>query len=137
MVLGISKRFKGGVRKVRNAPGTALERRVPQPFEKLPVGRGTLAGAIAQGIGVILQDTIGLPFGAEAEVVEVEQTENGYLYTVNVNAPSENLAQARAFLESTTGFTSYFTDRFDVKEANVINGRVLRDTFIVKIEVIP
>lgn len=117
---------------LRQRPGRALRRRVPR-IPNRNVGEGTIVGLLEAGIAVLLEDTVGVPFGANSEVTNVESTQGGRIYTVNVNAPFENMAQARAFLESTTGFTSVMTDLIEVEEMEVLNTRMLRDTYQVRI----
>jgi hypothetical protein len=142
MVYNIGDRIKQRVSsrtfKLRNRPGEALQERMPSA-SKRNIGEGTLAGAITAGIAVVAEDTLGVPFGASADTYEVERlTQNGdewILYTVDVNAPSQNMAQARAFIDSSTGFLSYIVDEFDVEEADVVTVRPLRDTYRVKVKV--
>ena len=126
----IDEAFSGA----RNAPSRKLQNRFPQ-LENRNLGGGTVTGLVEAGIAKVLEDTLGVPFGASAEVTDVEPIERGQVYTVNVDAPTENMAQARAFLESTTGFSSVLTDVIEVNEAEVLNVRPLRDTYQIKVRV--
>lgn len=118
--------------RARNRPSKALQQRVPR-IPNRNIGQGVATGAIEAGIGIILEDTLGIPFGGNAEVTDVQPVNRGYVYTVDVNAPTENMARARAFISSTTGFTSLFTDLIDVENVEIINRRTLRDTYQVEI----
>lgn len=116
----------------RNAPGEMLQKRVPQ-FPNRNFGGGVTVGAVEAVIAIVLKDTVGLPFGSDVEIVDSEPRDNGTLYTVNVDAPFENMARAQAFIESGTGFTSLLTDLLDVRSSEVIKTRTIRDTYQVKV----
>jgi len=122
------------VSSIRNRPGSRAEKVAPQ-FENRNLGGGVMTGAIAAGVATILEDTVGLPFGASVDIVNVEATEGGEIYTVNVNAPTENIAEARALIDSATGFTSYLTDTFSVESVDVLNHRIARDTYQIELKV--
>lgn len=130
----IEDRIDDAVSGARNRPSRALERRFPK-LENRNFGGGTMAGLLEAGIAIVLEDTVGVPFGASSEIVDTEPASNGTIYTVNVNAPTKNMAEARAFLESSTGFASVLTDIVDVEEAEVLNVRPLRDTYQVKVRI--
>lgn len=133
----VGERLRKGEKKlnrIRNAPGSQLEKKIPR-VEGMNIGRGTAVGVVQAAIAVILDDTVGVPFGASSEILDTENTNGGTLYTVNVNAPTANMAQARAFLESTTGFASILTDNIDVRGVDVVSIRPLRDTYEVKVKV--
>jgi len=97
------------------------------------LGDGRGVGIITAAIAVIVEDTVGIPFGATSDIVFSESVEEGTKYTVNVNAPFENMAEARASIDSSTGFTSFLTDEIDVQSVSIERTRVLRDTFQVDI----
>jgi hypothetical protein len=109
-----------------------IEERVPE-IPKRNFGGGIGAGFVEAGIAVVLEDVIGVPFGADTDVVGIEKTEEGMHYTVNVNAPLENMAKARAFIDSGTGFTGILTDVYDVRDVEVLKTRPLRDTYQVEL----
>lgn len=128
----IEDQFDDLMSEVRNAPGRRLEREFPQ-FENRNFGGGLAVGGVEAGIALILKETVGLPLGSDVEVVDSEPAEGGTIYTVNVDSPTENMAQAQAFLESGTGFTSYLTDLIKVESTSVLRTRTVRDTYQVEI----
>jgi hypothetical protein len=75
--------------------------------------------------------------GANTEVIDVQTEDDGqtYIYTVNTNAPLEGQARFQTILDSTTGFTSLYTDDIDVVEFETIQERVLRDTYQYRVRV--
>jgi hypothetical protein len=95
---------------------------------------GTAAGAIMAGI-VMVSDEFYVPINADTEIVATESVENGTKYTVNVDSPFEQQARFRAMMESGTGFTSLITDDFEYGESEVLNKRVVRDTWRYEITV--
>lgn len=119
-------------RRLRNTPGTMLRRRVPE-FENRNFGGGIGVGIVEAAVAVVLKESIGVPFGSDTEVVDSSATGNGMRYTVNVDSPFENMAEARAFIESGTGFTSILTDKLDVENTQVVKTRVLRDTYQIEV----
>ena len=129
-------RIRNPTNRLRNAPGKQLRRRVPR-FQKRNFGAGIGAGTVASGVAVILEDTVGVPFGADSDVQDVTPAGDGSgnIYTVNVNAPTENMAKARAFIDAGTGFTSILTDALDVQDVEVLGTRMLRDTYQVKLKI--
>lgn len=120
--------------RVRNKPGKAAQERLPKA-EVRNIGGGEVVGALGAGLATVLEDTLGVPFGASVDIVNVEPTNDGDIYTVNVNSPTENIARARAILDSGTGFTSYLVDEFDIDEAEVLNKRFLRDTYQIEVRI--
>lgn len=119
---------------IRNRPGNRIRDRAPD-LEKRNIGDGKVAGSVGAAVVTVLEDVVGVPFGASVDVVDVRPTQGGQIYTVNVNAPSQNMAEARAFIDSGTGFTSYLTEEFDVENVHVLNKRVIRDTFQIELRV--
>lgn len=109
-----------------------LNRRVPRLGQR-NIGEGIGVGLVEAGIAKILEETLGIPFGSDTEIVDSNPTDGGMIYTVNVDAPLENMAKARGFLEGTTGFTSVLTDRYDVQNVEILKTRVLRDTYQVEV----
>lgn len=127
-------RVKGRASRVRNRPSDAIERTVPD-LENRNIGGGTLAGTGMAGISVILQDTLGIPFGASSDIIDVEPVDDGQLYTVNVNAPTRVMADARATIDSTTGFTYLITDSVEIRSVEKLDERMVRDTWQIKLVV--
>lgn len=117
---------------VRNVPGSRLKRKFPQ-FENRNFGGGIAVGLVEAGVAMILKETVGVPFGSETEIVGVTPRNGGVVYTINVDAPANNMAEARAFLESGTGFTSILTDKLEVENSEILKTRVLRDTYQIEI----
>lgn len=120
--------------KIRNRPGMRVKQAAPE-LPNRNVGDGVAAGTLQAAIAIILEDTVGIPFGSETEIADLESKGDGVVYTVNVNSPTQNMAETKAFFESTTGFTSLLTDLMDVENVEVANTRVLRDTYQIKIKV--
>lgn len=118
----------------RNRPGGVLQRRLPQ-FPNRNFGGAVGVGVVEAGIALILEDTLGIPFGSDTEVVDSEPISGGTRYTVNVDAPFENMAKARAFFEANTGFASLLTDLLQVDSVNTLKTRALRDTYQIEIVV--
>lgn len=129
---GVSDRVSDGSSELRNKPGGALRRRIPR-FSNRNFGGGIAIGLVEAGVAMVLQRTVGIPFGSETEVSDARTTNRGTVYTVNVDAPTENMARARAFLEANTGFASVLTDLFDVDNVEVLRHRPVRDTYQVEI----
>lgn len=109
-----------------------LERRIPRLGPR-NIGEGIAAGMVEAAVAVGIEDLFGVPFGATSDTINVKSVEGGKVYTVNVNAPVQNMAKARGFLDSTTGFTSILTDKFEVSNVEVLNERILRDTYQVEV----
>lgn len=131
----VEEKVAGPFHNIRNKPGEVFQKRVPQ-FPNRNFGGGVTIGLVEAGIAIILEDTLGIPFGSETEAVGTRSTSQGTVYTVNVDAPTENMARAKAFLESNTGFTSILTDLFDVNEVEVLKTRTIRDTYQIEILVV-
>lgn len=120
---------------VRNAPGENLRKRVPRVAER-NIGEGVAVGAIEAGVAIIIEETLGVPLGASSDTIDVDVLEEGNeVYTVNVNAPTRNMAEARAFLDAGTGFTSYLTEVFEVEEVEIVRTRMVRDTYQVVLRI--
>lgn len=132
----IWRRVEGRIDKrasrIRNRPGKAVARRLPQ-FPQRNFGGGITVGVVQAAISIVLERTVGIPFGADTEIVDTEPASNGTLYTVNVDSPFENMAQAKAYFEANTGFTSLLTDLLEVRNVEVLKTRPLRDTYQVEI----
>lgn len=131
----LENRIGSAPRRLRNRPGDALRKRVPE-FENRNFGAGVGVGIVEAGIALVLKETVGVPLGSDTEAVGAEVTEEGVIYTINVDAPFRNMAEARAFLESGTGFTSVLTDKIDVRETEILKTRVLRDTYQIDVLVV-
>lgn len=124
----IKQRFGGKTRPIRDAPGKLADKSLPD-VSVFNLGSGRGVGALTAGIITILEDTVGVPFGASVDIVNTETLEEGMRYTVNVNSPTQGVAEARAFIDSSTGFLSYITDEYDVESAEVVDERIFRDTY--------
>lgn len=130
----VEDRVDNRARKLRNRLDDPLERRVPK-VENRNIGNGIGVGAIEAGIAKILDDTLGVPFGSDTEIVDAEPIDGGMKYYVNVDAPLRNMARMRGFFEAGTGFTSLLTDEVDVEDVDVVKTRVLRDTYQIVVNI--
>lgn len=118
--------------RIRNKPGEALRRRVPQ-FPNRNFGGGVAVGVVEAAVAIVLQRTVGIPFGSDTEISDVTRIDGGTVYVVNVDAPGENMARMRAFFESNVGFASLLTDLLTVRQVSVLKKRALRDTYQIEI----
>lgn len=138
-MMEIQNRFSGRLSKARNAPGellkTDLKREGILPrSEKRNIGNGVAVGALEAGVAAILEQVIGFPLGASVDIIDSEVVdENTERYTVNVNAPTKNMAEVRAFIDSTTGFTSLITEKFELEKTTILRTRTVRDTHQVEL----
>lgn len=128
----IEDRISNPGHNIRNVPGSKIRSRIPN-YRNRNFGGGKGIGIIEAAIAVILSETVGIPFGADADVQSVEPTSRGSLYTVNVNAPTQNMAEARAFIDSGTGFSSVLTDTLRVENVEILDTRTLRDTYQIEV----
>lgn len=128
----LEERGVGPFSDLRNTPGRGLRERVPR-FSQRNFGGGIAVGAVEAAIAIVLKRTIGVPFGSDVEIVDSESRDGGMMYTVNVDAPFENMARAQAFFESTTGFTSLLTDLLQVRSTRVVKQRLVRDTYQIQV----
>lgn len=128
----VEDRLKDRAHDIRNRPGQRVTNRFPN-FEHRNFGGGKAIGTLEAGIAFLLKETVGLPLGSDVEVSDVEPTQGGNIYTVNVDAPFENMAEAQAFFEAGTGYASLLTDLMEVQETEVLRTRSLRDTYQVKV----
>ena len=120
---------------LRNRPSRRLEEKLPQVPNR-NIGGGVGAGLVEAGIAKVLEETVGIPFGSDTEIVDTEPVDDGTMYVVNIDAPFENMAKARAFLEANTGFTSILTDELNVEEVEVLRTRPIRDTYQAEVLVV-
>ena len=127
--------LEGPASRIRNRPGKMLKKRMPK-FENRNFGGGLAVGTLEAGVAMILKETLGVPFGSDTEVVDAVAENGATIYTVNVDAPANNMAEVRAFLESGTGFSSLLTDTIDIQSSEVIKTRIARDTYQIKIKVV-
>lgn len=128
----LEDRIDNRAHSLRNRPGRRVQESIPS-FENRNFGGGIAIGILEAAVAIILKETVGIPFGSDTEAVGAEPTGDGVIYTINVDAPFENMAQAQAFIESGTGFTSVLTDRINVSNVDVLKTRVLRDTYQIEI----
>jgi len=116
-----------------------MRNRLSQKLSDMPrvgernVGEGIVASAVLSGAITILEDVVGVPFGGAVDTVGSEYSDGVTTYTVDVNAPTEGIAKARAFVNSGTGFTAYLTEKYDIQDVQVTGKRVARDTYRVKL----
>lgn len=132
IVRSITNRLQDRTSRIRNRPSERMERSLPD-FPERNLGGGVAIGAVNAGVATALEDVIGVPFGGSTDIIEVEAMQGGVKYVMNVNAPTENMAEARAFIDSSTGFTSYLTDLYDVESVDVVKTRTLRDTYQIEL----
>lgn len=130
----IEDRIDNKSHNLRNRPGDRLRKRLPD-FEHRNFGGGKAVGAIEAGVALAIDEVVGVPFGSDTEIVDSEPVSGGMKYTINVDAPFENMAEFRAFYEGGTGFTSLLTDTINVSNTEVVKTRVLRDTYQMEIVV--
>jgi len=97
-------------------------------YENENINPGTATGVIMAGIATVL-DQYAVPMSADTEVADVESVENGTKYTVNVDAGFRQQARFRGMMEAGSGYTSFFTDGFEVSDMDSIRERLVRDTW--------
>lgn len=131
----IANKLSDKASSTRNVPSERIRDEMPQ-FQNRNLGNGRVAGAAIAGILTVVEDTFGLPFGASSDIVNTEPTQDGTIYTVNVNGPMEVVAEARAFIDSGTGFTSFITDEYNIEDVEIVNTRMIRDTYQFEIKVV-
>ena len=119
----------------RNSTSDRLAKRMPE-FDQRNIGDGFAVGVVQAAIGKVLKDTLGVPFGSDAEITDVNATVEGTVYTLNVEAPTKTVAEVRSFFEAGAGFTSILTDLLNVEETRIMKQRVMRDTYQVEILVV-
>lgn len=121
---------------VRNRVNSRLSGTVPR-FENRNFGGGIGAGVVGAGVATVLEDVVGVPFGGSTDTLDVQPADDGSgtIYTVNVNAPLENMAKARSFIDAGTGFTSVLTDTLQVENVELIGTRTFRDTYQVTLKI--
>lgn len=130
----LSDRFTDEGHSIRDKQDQRIEDAVPKlPNRNFGGGRGI--GILGAAVGTALEDVIGVPFGGSSSVVDVDVQEDGVLYTVDVNSPFETMAEARAAIDSSTGYTSFVTEEIDTVDVEVITTRVLRDTYRIELKV--
>jgi len=130
-----SDRLKEPGHNARSVIGDNFGNRIPE-FENRNIGNGIGVGTVAAGVAVIIEDAVGVPFGGSSDILDVESAEDGNIYTVNANAPVEDMAKVKGFIDSSTGFISLLTDELDVQDVELVDKRALRDTYEVKLKII-
>ena len=130
----VDDRIADQMHDVRNTPGNSFRQQVPR-LGKRNLGDAIGLGLIEAGIAVVLEEVVGVPFGADVDVNGVNPVDDGVIYTVNVNAPTENMARARAFIDAGTGFTAILTDELDVRGIEIVSKRSLRDTYQIQVKI--
>lgn len=129
-----SRRVKDAAYNVRSVPSEKIMENVPE-FEERNMGGGLIIGTALAGIGVIIEDAVGVPFGASSDIIDTEPVDGGVRYTVNVNAPTRAMADSRAAIDSTTGFSSFITDGIEIEDIELMKKRFARDTYQVTLTV--
>jgi len=115
---------------IRNTPGKAIKNAAPK-MKNRNIGGGVGIGMVGAAIVKVAKDYA--PVDTSVSIVNTEQAHNGTLYTVNVDSPLSNVAEAEAFFESASGFTSILTDEYNIQDVNVVKTRLVRDTYEVKV----
>jgi len=115
---------------IRNAPGKRIRSMVPE-MKNRNIGGGVVVGSVGAAIVKVLKDYA--PIDASVNIVNTEDVNGGVEYTINVDSPFSNVAEAEAFFESASGFTSILTDKYNIEGVRVLKTRVLRDTYEVKV----
>lgn len=72
---------------------------------------------------------LGAVFGGTVDIENSREVDGGTLYTVNVNSPSKNTAEALSFLTAGNGIASYVVDKLERQDIEVQNERILIDTY--------
>lgn len=121
---------------IRALPGDVVDNITPE-LERFNVGGGVGVGALGAGILTILEDTVGVPFGSSTDLIDIRTDGDDLIYEIDVNAPTQNIAEARAVIDSGTGFSSFITDEFDIEDAEVVSRRVARDTYRIEVRITP
>jgi len=130
-----ANRASGPGHSLRSRVGGSFGNRIPS-FENRNFGGGIGAGTVGAGLATVLEDVVGVPFGGSTDTVSIENNPDGSIsYVVNVNSPTEDMAKVRGFIDAGTGFTSVLTDELDVQDVELVNTRVLRDTYQVKLKI--
>lgn len=127
-------RFDGPFSERRNNIPERIARMTPD-FQQRNLGDGFGIGYIAAGVAVIIEDTVGVPFGASSDTVNIERNGNVFTYTVDTNAPFPNMAKARAAIDAGTGFTGVFTERIEFQSFEKVKERPFRDTYRIKVRI--
>jgi len=126
----VEKKVGPRASKARNRPMNRLEKRVPQVPNR-NIGGGVGIGIIGAAIIRAVKDYV--PLATSVDLVDTQDTNGGVLYTLNVDAPMQDIAKAEAFMEAASGFTSVLTDRMQVEDARVVKSRVVKDTYEIKV----
>lgn len=134
LIRRLSNKYKGPGHRIRDKQDQRIEDVVPS-FKERNFGGGRGVGILGAAIGTALEDVIGVPFGGSSSVVAIEEESDGVVYTVDVNSPFETMAEARAAIDSSTGYTSFVTEEMDTMEVDVLKTRVFRDTYRVELKI--
>jgi len=105
---------------------------VTPDWENENIRPGTATGAIMAGIAAVVDEYLA-PISADTEIANVEYTEEGIRYTVNVDAPFEQQARFRAMMEAGAGFSSLITDSYNMTEPEDIRHRMVQDTWQMEV----
>lgn len=112
----------------RNNVSDIVRDMAPELGEDRNIGNGRL---------IVLQSTmpLGFIFGGSVDIESSEEVEDGTIYTVNVNGVSKNAAAAQAWLAAGNGFASILVDELSRESIEVVNERILVDTYEAKVKV--
>jgi len=99
---------------------------------------GTATGAVIAVIQYIGETYLPIgPLFGDTEVTSVEQTENGAVYDVNVDAVFEQEGRFKALMESGQGPQSIITDEFEFEGGpEVFNKKPFQTTWQYRVKVI-
>lgn len=116
------------VSEFRNQVSDIVRETAPELGEDRNIGNGRL---------IVLQSTmpLGFIFGGSVDIESSESVSDGTIYTVNVNGVSKNAAAAQAWLAAGNGFASILVDELSRENMEVVNERVLVDTYEVQVKV--
>lgn len=134
VIRDLANRVDGPLSERRNEIPMRVARNLPS-FNERNFGGGFGIGYVAAAVAVILEDTVGIPFGADADVINVETDGDTFTYTIDVNSPFPKMAEARGAIDSSTGFTSVLTEKIDILSAEKIKERPVRDTYRVEVRI--
>lgn len=89
---------------------------------------------IGEGRLIALQlAPLGAIFGGTVDITNTREVDGGTIYTVTVNSPSRNIAEATSYLAAGNGIASYVVDRLERQDIEVKNERIIIDTYEAKV----
>lgn len=126
-------RRSGAANELRMDLGNKIVRVTPN-WSNPNIAPGTAAGAVLAAVTIVADEYV--PIGADTEIVDVDEGQEGTVYTVNVDSPLPQQAIFQAEMEAGGGFQSLITDQFNIRDQDTVNNRLVRDTWQVELEVI-